>query len=243
MNVLHVINSLKKGGAEGNLYRLCEFQKKKFKNNINITIITLIDNGFYEPLLKKIGVKIYSLKINQKYKFFDVVKKFKFFRELIRTINPNIVQSWMYHSNFFSLFVPNKNKTKIYWNIRHSELNFKISKKTTIFISFICGLFSRIVPSKVIYCSEKSIKFHEKKHFYFKNKTTLISNGYSDKLFYTSNLLRRNFKIKYKIKKNNIVLGYAGRYAKQKNIESLLKAFSLIKKKIPMFFYLWLEKI
>ena len=51
MNVLHVINSLKKGGAEGNLYRLCEFQKKKFKNNINITIITLIDNGFYEPLL------------------------------------------------------------------------------------------------------------------------------------------------------------------------------------------------
>ena len=242
MNILHIINSLNKGGAEGNLYRLCEFQKKKFKNNINITIITLIDNGYYEPLLKKMGIKIFSLKINKKNKFFDNVKKLKLFRELIRKLNPNIIQSWMYHSNFFSLFVPNKNKTKIYWNIRHSELNFKISKKTTIFISFICGLFSRIVPSKVIYCSEKSIKFHEKKHFYFKNKTTLISNGYSDKLFYTSNLLRRNFKIKYKIKKNNIVLGYAGRYAKQKNIESLLKAFSLIKKKNPNVFLFMVGK-
>ncbi len=231
MNVLHVINSLKKGGAEGNLYRLCEFQKKKFKNNINITIITLIDNGFYEPLLKKIGVKIYSLKINQKYKFFDVVKKFKFFRELIRTINPNIVQSWMYHSNFFSLFIPNKTKTKIYWNIRHSELDFKISKKSTIFVSLLCGLFSSIVPNKVIYCSEKSIKFHEKKHFYVKNKTALINNGYSDKLFFNSNLLRRNFRAKYKIKKTDIVLGYAGRYAKQKNIYSLLRAFALVKKK------------
>ena len=173
MNVLHVINSLKKGGAEGNLYRLCEFQKKKFKNNINITIITLIDNGFYEPLLKKIGVKIYSLKINQKYKFFDVVKKFKFFRELIRTINPNIVQSWMYHSNFFSLFIPNKTKTKIYWNIRHSELDFKISKKSTIFVSLLCGLFSRIVPNKVIYCSEKVLSFMKKNIFMLKIKQHL----------------------------------------------------------------------
>ena len=29
MNILHIINSLNKGGAEENLYRLCEFQKKK----------------------------------------------------------------------------------------------------------------------------------------------------------------------------------------------------------------------
>ena len=74
MKVLHIINSLKKGGAEGNLYRLCDFQKKKYKDNIDITIITLIDNGFYEPLLKKIGVKIFSLKISRKNKIFDFFK-------------------------------------------------------------------------------------------------------------------------------------------------------------------------
>ena len=31
MKILHIINSLKKGGAEGNLYRLCKFQKKNIK--------------------------------------------------------------------------------------------------------------------------------------------------------------------------------------------------------------------
>lgn len=40
MNVLHIINSLKKGGAEGNLYCLCKSHKKNYKQKIDITIIT-----------------------------------------------------------------------------------------------------------------------------------------------------------------------------------------------------------
>ena len=43
MKVLHIINSLRKGGAEGNLYRLCVAQKKKYQNKIDITILTLIE--------------------------------------------------------------------------------------------------------------------------------------------------------------------------------------------------------
>ena len=35
MKILHIINSLKKGGAEGNLFRLC-ISKKKVKKNSNI---------------------------------------------------------------------------------------------------------------------------------------------------------------------------------------------------------------
>ena len=66
MKIIHIINSLKKGGAEGNLYRLCKFHKKKYKNKINIVIITLIDNGFYEKELRKNGIKIITLDIDKK---------------------------------------------------------------------------------------------------------------------------------------------------------------------------------
>ena len=97
-------------------------------------------------------------------------------------------------------------------------------------MSIICGLFSKFVPKKIIYCSEKSIKFHENQHFYSKNKTSLIDNGYSDKTYYSSNNLRSNFRKKNKIKESDILVGYAGRYAKQKNIDSLLHAFSKIVK-------------
>ena len=231
MKVLHIINSLKKGGAEGNLYRLCTYHKKKYNNKIKIIIITLINGGFYEDELKKKGVKIYSLNINPEKKFFSLVKKILKFRKLIKNQKPNIIQSWMYHSNFLTLFIQKKFYDGLFWNIRHAELNSKISKKLTIFLSIICGMFSKFIPKKIIYCSERSINFHENKYFYDKDKSILIYNGYSEKDYYPSKYLYTTFRKKNKINKTDIVLGYAGRYAKQKNILSLLYAFSKIIKK------------
>ena len=119
MKILHIINSLNKGGAEGNLYRLCKFHKKKYNTKIDITILTLIDNGFYETELRKLGIKVYSLKINPKRKLSDLIKKIYKLRKLILDLNPDIVQSWMYHSNFITLFIPKKFYSKVFWNIRH----------------------------------------------------------------------------------------------------------------------------
>ena len=230
MKIIHIINSLKKGGAEGNLYRLCKFQKKKYKNKIDIIIITLINNGFYEDKLKKKGIKIFSLNLDRKKRYFDYVKKILKLRKFITKQYPDIIQSWMYHSNFITLFISKKFYDKLFWNIRHSELNAQISKKTTIFISIICGLLSKFFPKKIIYCSEKSINFHENKHFYSKCKSSLIYNGYSDKSYYPLKSLRSDFRIKNKIKKSDLIIGYAGRYVKQKNIFSMLFAFSKISK-------------
>ena len=84
MRVLHIINSLKKGGAEGNLFRLCEFQKKKYRHNINITIITLINKGYYEPQLEKLGVKVLSLKINKNEKFYNYLQIINIFRKYLK---------------------------------------------------------------------------------------------------------------------------------------------------------------
>ena len=230
MKIVHIINSLKKGGAEGNLYRLCKFHKKKYKDKVKIIIITLINNGFYESELKKIGISIYSLNFNEDNKSLDIIKKILKFRKLIKNQSPDIIQSWMYHANFLTLFIQKKFYDKLFWNIRHSELNLKISKKLTIFLSIICGIFSKLIPKKIIYCSERSINFHENEHFYDKNKSILIYNGCNEKNYYPSKYLRSSFKKKNKIKKTDIILGYAGRYAKQKNIPSLLYAFSKIKK-------------
>jgi len=230
MKIVHIINSLKKGGAEGNLYRLCKFHKKKYKDKVKIIIITLINNGFYESELKKIGISIYSLNFNENNKSLDIIKKILKFRKLIKNQSPDIIQSWMYHANFLTLFIQKKFYDKLFWNIRHSELNLKISKKLTIFLSIICGIFSKLIPKKIIYCSERSINFHENEHFYDKNKSILIYNGCNEKNYYPSKYLRSSFKKKNKIKKTDIILGYAGRYAKQKNIPSLLYAFSKIKK-------------
>ena len=130
--------------------------------------------------------------------FFDLFKKLLILRKKINKLNPDIIQSWMYHSNFITLFLQKKFWHRLFWNIRHSELNNKISKKMTIAVSFICGLFSKIVPHKIIYCSEKSIKFHQKNHFYSKKKALLVYNGYSAKNYSPTKNLRTKFRKKKK---------------------------------------------
>jgi len=240
MKILHIINSLNKGGAEGNLFRLCSYQKKKYKNKIKIIIITLLGGGFYETELKKIGVNIVSLNLEKNYNIYDFIKKISKLRKLIKKSSPNILQSWMYHSNFLSLFIQKRYTHKLFWNIRHSELNTLFSKKKTILISFICGLFSKFIPNKIIYNSDKSIHFHEDKFFYSKKKTRLIYNGYNDDDYYPSKKERFNFRKKYKINNSDIIIGNAGRYAKQKNISSILIAFSKIVKKYKNNVYLYM---
>ena len=103
--------------------------KKKFKKKIDITVLTLIKNGFYENELKKRGINVFSLDINKENKIIDIFKKIILFRKFVKKINPNIIQSWMYHSNFLSILLPKNYYYNLFWNIRHSELNFKISKK------------------------------------------------------------------------------------------------------------------
>ena len=56
------------------MYRLCVSEKNTKK--INITIVTLIDNGFFEPKLRKMGIKIFSLKINKEDKIFNLFRKY-----------------------------------------------------------------------------------------------------------------------------------------------------------------------
>lgn len=231
MKIVHIINSLRKGGAEGNLYRLCKMHKENYKKQIEVTIITLISNGYFENKLKRKGIKVISLCFKNNNKIIDLIKKLFLLRTLIRKIDPDFIQSWMYHSNFISIFIPKIFYKKLYWNIRHSELNLNISKKKTIFLSFICGILSRYIPKKIIYCSSKSIFFHQKFHLYQKEKSTLIHNGYSDQTYYKSSKLRKHFRLNNKINNKDILVGFAGRYAKQKNIQSMLIAFSKIIKK------------
>ena len=75
-------------------------------------------------------------------------------------------------------------------------LNLKMSKITTIITSLVCSIFSRVTPKKFFYCSEKSIKFHENVHFYSKLKTSLIENGYNNKLYYSSRYKKLIFRKK-----------------------------------------------
>ena len=115
------------------MYRLCKFQKKKYNNKINITIVTLIENGFFEPKLRKMGVKIFSLKINKEDKIFNLFKKILYYENILHIKIQILFKAGCITQIFLHFFISKKFYDRIFWNIRHSELNFKISKKLLFF--------------------------------------------------------------------------------------------------------------
>lgn len=221
MRVVHITTGLGNGGSEGMLYRICREHNKILNQEIHV--INLSDNDWYESRLKKIGIKIH--KVYFKKNILDIFQLILLAKLLVK-LKPNIIQTWMYHANFIGGILGYCfTKAKIFWNIRHTRVSFQYSKLNTILIVNLSSFISLIIPKKIIYCSLESKKVHEDKN-YDKKKGVFIPNGYDD-TFFPSKFARKTFRKKYKLKKNNFVIGLAARYHKEKNFKNLINAFNL----------------
>ena len=226
MKILHIITGLGSGGAESNLYKIC------INDKINQHyVISLMDMGIYGKLLKKknINVKYLDLKNN----FFSIIKILKLIA-LIKKINPDIIQTWMYHADLIGslagVIIGNK---KIVWNIRHSD--FDNSKLLTIFLVKILGLLSWLIPNKIIVCSKKAIEIHCKIG-YSKKKMIYVPNGYDLNVYKYIQPKYHTIRKKFKIKSKVPLIGTVARYHPQKDHKLLLNTLSVLKKKKIDFF-------
>jgi hypothetical protein len=170
MQILHIITSLGLGGAEGVLYRIVINDKKN-----EHVIISLTGKGYYSELYKSLGIKTYCLEFNKNIIFF---KNIVGLLRLIKQISPDIIQTWMYHANLISLFVPIVfRKKNIFWNLRAtSEISF-VNLKSSI-LAVVLSILSYFIPYKIICCS-KSVKLNHKKLGFNSKKLVIINNGSS----------------------------------------------------------------
>jgi glycosyltransferase involved in cell wall biosynthesis len=222
--ILHLIVGLGDGGAEATLYKLI------YNDHLNAHVVVSLTNlGKYGAYFNKIKVPVHTLRFN---KFRTNLIGFIKLLRLIKEYKPDILQSWMYHSDFITCFVklfyP---KIKIIWNIRNTLFNIKDSY-LRYFVSKFCSIFSQIVPEKIVSCSFIAMKQHVS-FGYTKKKFKIIFNGVDTNIFNSnvSKLSSKYLKLKKKfVSKKKINLGMVARYDKQKGYSILLESLSLLKK-------------
>jgi len=220
MKFLHIITNLENGGAEGVLYRLCTYDR----NPSDHTVISLLGAGKYARLLEESQVQVYYL--NLKFNGY-IVRDFFRLIQLIKTLNPTIIQTWMYHADFIGgLAAWVAGFPAIYWNIRNSNLDFKHSKLTTIIIAKCCALLSYFIPKKIICCSDVAKKNHISLGYQAK-KITIISNGYDFSQFKPNVELRKRFRDDLGTQ-DTVAIGMVARYDPQKDHAGLLEALRLV---------------
>lgn len=223
MKVLHIITSLSDGGAEAVLYRMCKFDKSNTH-----TVISLMNEQKYVPMLKKIGINVFTLNFsNRQVNLKGMVKLYR----LIKKIEPDVVQTWLDHADLVGGVIARfAGKKNIIWGVHHSELKRGESKLSTIFISRVNALMSYFIPRKIIYCAEESRKAQEKIG-YKKSKGIIVFNGYDWKGFKPDNSIVQSLRNELSIHHDTFLIGHVGRYDPQKDLGNLIDAFSILNKK------------
>lgn len=215
--VLHIITNFSAlGGAEMMLSRLIKSQP-----DVQHHLISLmgINEELYADTLNEC-CSYRSLKWNG----INTLIVISELRKIIKELNPNIVQGWMYHANVITSLslLGFKKKPKFFWGIHHSlaaPQEESLSTKIALNLSKILSKH----PMGVIYCANSSRIQHI--NFGFKQKNNIvIPNGVAlDK-----------FSINLKIFEPCII-GFAGRYHKAKGYSYLFEVINELKD-YPIFF-------
>ena len=234
IKILHIINGLNDGGAESLLFNfLCNSEK-----NINY-VISLKGLGKYGKLIEDKGIKTYYLNFSINV---SLISNFIFLIKLIRSIKPDIVQTWLYHSDLVGGCAAYlANYRNIFWGIHHSSLDSKTNKFSTILVAKTNSFLSHIIPKKIIVCAESSKNLHIKKGFDSKKFIT-IPNGINTNKFKKSTKNRLNFRHKINIKSNETLYGTVARFHPIKDHSTLLKSLFLLRNTGFKFKYLLIGK-
>ena len=226
--ILHVITSLDVGGAEKALYLLI----KNTRNQTKHEVICLKSKGYFYKKLLQLNVKVHILDMYPKR--FNLLKQFKFFK-LIKNIDYDILQTWLYHSDlissFYSFFIPKEKRKNIIWTVHNNNLEIFNIGFLTKFVVFLCAILSHISPKKIVSVSKSSIKTHTK-FGYNKNKFLHIPPIFENKGSKKDYALKGDILLK-KIKKDKKVVyfGHLARWDVQKNQRYLIDTFSEVKSK------------
>lgn len=221
MKILHLITSMNKGGAETTLFKILKFSKETNSKNKHI-IISFSKLNYYENDIKKFNYQF--IKIDFKNKIFFIIYFFKLIK-VIKSIKPDIIECWMYHSALIGGIASKViGIKKIIWNIRHSNYKFNKTKLLTIIIIKLLAILSKFIPDIIVYCSKNSLKFHQSIGYRTKIQKIIYNGYYKD--YFKRIPKKSNFE-----NNKTVTFGFIGRYSPQKNVGMYLEAFSLFLKK------------
>lgn len=221
--VFHIISGLNDGGAESVLHRLSTYDNSKDHH-----VISMMGMGKYGSLLVDSGVRVTCLDMPAgRVSLSGLIKLYR----LIKQEKPTVIQTWMYHADLVGGLIGRlAGAKKVFWNIRHSELEPGKTKRTTILVAKLCAVLSKWIPHKIICCAEKAKSVHVG-YGYDASKMVVIENGYDLARNKPDIDARVHTRFEFKMPSENLLLGMVGRFNVQKNHYGLLESLAHLKKR------------
>ncbi len=224
IRIVHIITTLERGGAQRILSEV--IKNKKHNREYQHIVISLTSEKGFTKEIENYAEKIYYLNGKNIISFPALI--FQAFL-LIRSLKPDIIQSWLYHADFTASFLGLFFKNiPILWTVHHASYSLKYESFHSKLIVYLLSKLSNYLPIKIIYCSKYSFDVH-KKLGYSKSKSKIVMNGIDMNKFRPNKKLGESFRESINIKEKEFLIGFIGRYDPNKGINCFLKTVKEIK--------------
>ena len=225
--IVHIINSFEFGGAEA---MLCNLLLNTDLKRFEPSVVALIDDMTIAAPIIKAGIPLVTMGMQSGIP--DPRAVFRLAKHL-RLQNPQIIQTWMDHSNLVGgLAAVMVGGSKVVWGVHHSNHVAGVTKKTTMMTVNLSAGLSRMIPEKIILCSEHSQKMYAARGF-CNQKMIVIPNGFNTSIFKPDPESRSAIRHEIGIDQSTPLIGLIARYDPNKDHANFLNAAALLIKSNP----------
>ena len=223
IRIVHVISDLDTGGAEMMLAKLVgEMGRARLSN----TVISLTDGGQLGEQIESSGVAVHTLGMKRGRP--DIFALPRLIR-LFKTLNPTIVQSWLYHADLLStLAVKFSGSPILVWNVRCSDMDLKHYPPLTRWVQRMLAWWSA-TPAAVIVNSEAGKQQHERLG-YRPRRWDVIPNGFDTQRFHPDSSVRVSLRKEWHVPENAVVVALVARVDPMKDHDTFLNAAQEVSK-------------
>jgi glycosyltransferase involved in cell wall biosynthesis len=167
--VVHVITELTAGGAEEMLLKLLRAGRRAA---CDVRVVSLTDVGPVGIAMSALGVPVEALGMRPGRPDPRALARIV---ALLRRERPDVVQTWMYHSDLLGGVAARIVGIPVVWGVRHDAS--RQDKPLTRATRRACALLSPWVPARVVFNSEAARRSHARDG-YAAAKLVVIPNGF-----------------------------------------------------------------
>ncbi|MEQ8200714.1 MAG: glycosyltransferase [Syntrophomonadaceae bacterium] len=226
MKIMHVITGLEASGAETMLYKLVSGMDTDVFENI---VVSMTDLGPIGIKMQADGIRVEVLKMTRGMP--DPRYIFQL-AALMKREKPDLVQTWLYHSDLLGGIAARIAGIPVIWNIRQCDPRPSGTKNLTWLAANLCARLSPRIPTRIIYCSESAQVSHHALG-YDVNKFILIPNGFNLDSFHPDPGAYRSVREELHLDSDQLIVGHAARFHPMKDHKTMLAACSIVHESFP----------
>jgi len=206
------------GGAERALYNVLS---GGLAERFDSAVLSLGDEGTIGPRIRDLGVPVYTLNVSSG---LPSPKALARLRKIVRSINPDVLQGWMYHGNLAASITGkfSSGRPAVVWNVRHSLYDLAVEKLLTRQV-IRANRWLSYGAGAIIYNSRVSNDQHEAFGF-DGTRSRVIPNGFDLETLKPDMMAGASVREEFGIPKDATVIGHVARFHPMKDHAGFLRA-------------------